>query len=82
MILHLHSQNQQCRETPLLPDLYPQVNTGSLHPITELTKFMIFTLQGLLSCEDHYREALRLRPHYVAAWENLGLVLLNTSKNL
>ena len=39
-----------------------------------------FFHQGLLACEKHYREALRLRPHYVAAWENLGLVLLNTGK--
>lgn len=39
-----------------------------------------FFHQGLLACEKHYREALRLRPQYVAAWENLGLVLLNTGK--
>lgn len=39
-----------------------------------------FFHQGLLACEKYYREALRLRPHYVAAWENLGLVLLNTGK--
>lgn len=77
------SKSAKCYETPLLRDLYCQcwselLRLSSL--ITELTK--LFPSQGLLSCEDHYREALRLRPHYVAAWENLGLVLLNTSKNL
>ncbi|KAL9965732.1 hypothetical protein ACROYT_G029574 [Oculina patagonica] len=40
----------------------------------------VIAKKGLLSCEGHYREALRLRPHYVAAWENLGLVLLNTER--
>ena len=30
------------------------------------------------ACERSYREAIRLRPHYAAAWTNLGLVLLNT----
>ena len=56
--------------------------SDSLLPIADLTCCMSFPFQGLLSCEKHYREALRLRPHFVAAWENLGLVLLNTSKNL
>ena len=66
-----------------LPDLYPRNWDEPVRlftPITELT--MLFPSQGLLSCENHYREALRLRPHYVAGWENLGLVLLNTSKNI
>lgn len=40
----------------------------------------VLAKKGLLACEKHYREALRLRPHYVAAWENLGLVLLNTDR--
>lgn len=41
----------------------------------------LFSYQGFLSCQSHYREALRIRPQYVTAWENLGLVLLNSGKN-
>jgi hypothetical protein len=37
-----------------------------------------FLLQGLRKCEQFYRQAIQLRPHYTAAWTNLGLVLLNT----
>lgn len=87
LILHLHSQNQQSvmktRHCQTLQfTLRAEVSLSDcLLPITVLTRFMLFLSQGLLSCENHYREALRLRPHYVAAWENLGLVLLNTSKN-
>ncbi|XP_068685859.1 protein O-mannosyl-transferase TMTC4-like [Montipora foliosa] len=40
----------------------------------------VLARKGHLSCEYHYRKALRLRPHYVTAWENLGLVLLNTGR--
>ncbi|XP_022788676.1 transmembrane and TPR repeat-containing protein 2-like isoform X2 [Stylophora pistillata] len=40
----------------------------------------VLAKKGLMACERYYREALRLRPHYVAAWENLGLVLLNTGR--
>ncbi|XP_015748501.1 PREDICTED: transmembrane and TPR repeat-containing protein 4-like [Acropora digitifera] len=40
----------------------------------------VLALKGHLSCEYHYRKALQLRPHYVTAWENLGLVLLNTGR--
>ena len=38
----------------------------------------VIPLQGMRKCEVFYREALRLRPNYTAAWTNLGLVLLNT----
>ncbi len=37
-------------------------------------------MQGVRKCELFYREALRIRPNYTAAWTNLGLVLLNTGR--
>ena len=37
-------------------------------------------LQGQRKCEVYYREAIRIRPHYVAAWNNLGFVILNMGK--
>ena len=67
-----------CHETPYsLPSNRAEVNISD-----SSYRIMLFPSQGVLSCEDHYREALRLRPHFVTAWENLGLVLLNTSKNV
>ena len=38
------------------------------------------SFQGNRSCESYYRHALELKPDYILAWANLGLVLLNTGE--
>ncbi|XP_048588556.1 protein O-mannosyl-transferase TMTC4 [Nematostella vectensis] len=45
-----------------------------------LTMGNYFAKKGLLLCEKFYRQSIKLRPHYVTAWVNLGLVLVNTDR--
>ncbi|XP_019854061.1 PREDICTED: transmembrane and TPR repeat-containing protein 4-like isoform X2 [Amphimedon queenslandica] len=40
----------------------------------------VLAQQGNRSCEKYYRQALELKPDYILALTNLGLVLLNTGR--
>jgi hypothetical protein len=51
-------------------------NNAKIH----LTMGNVLANKGLRKCEQFYRQAIQLRPHYTAAWTNLGLVLLNTER--
>ncbi|XP_065886596.1 protein O-mannosyl-transferase TMTC4-like isoform X2 [Dysidea avara] len=57
------------------------MKTNPLNAKMFMTMGNVLAQKGQRRCEVYYREALHLRPHYIAAWNNLGLVLLNMNRS-
>ncbi|XP_065840870.1 protein O-mannosyl-transferase TMTC2-like [Oscarella lobularis] len=71
-------RNSEWLDTKSLAESGIKVNPNNAK--VHLTLGNYLAQNGLRACERSYREAIRLRPHYAAAWTNLGLVLLNTER--
>eukprot|EP00118_Oscarella_pearsei_P008648 m.45784 g.45784 ORF g.45784 m.45784 type:complete len:778 (+) comp33634_c0_seq6:121-2454(+) len=71
-------RNSEWLDTQSLAKAGIRVNPGNAK--VHLTLGNVLAQKGLRICEKSYREAIQLRPHYAAAWTNLGLVLLNTER--